>query len=112
MPSYVHPRPVASVSVLPGGHAAPRPRSRGNAHAFTLMEVMIAMFIAMIMTGIVMYLFNQTQRGTRVSLVRAQLMLTASTVDSRLRMDAATMVGPDRTTAPASTSPASGGCLL
>ncbi len=71
------------------------------------------MLIAMIMTGIVIYLFSQTQRGTRISLAKAQLMLTATTVDSRLRMDAATIQGPDRTLASASApNPTAGGCLL
>lgn len=76
---------------------------------------MFAMLIAMAMTSVAMYLFDQTQRGTRISLAKAQLMLTANTVDSRLRMDAATMRGPDRSwsgSVPAAANPSAGGCLL
>ena len=70
------------------------------------------MLIATIMCGIAIYLFGQTQRGARVSLSRAQLMVTASTVDSRLRMDAASMLGPNRTLASASVSGVAAGCLV
>ncbi len=81
------------------------PRSR-EAAAFSLIELLIAILIASLLGGVVLYLFGQTQRMVRTSLSTASVAATAAVMDSRLRMDVASLLGPNRA------QDAKGGCLV
>lgn len=69
-----------------------RPQAGGG---FTLVEMLVSLLIVSAMLSVVFYLFGSVQGTTRTSLAKAQLSLVGKNIDTRLRLDAKSMLGPN-----------------
>ena len=73
------------------------PLNNTSNRAFSLVELMVAIFVASILVFIAFVVTGKMQSGISRSLQRAQITLAGQALDNRFRLDAKAMLGPNST---------------